>query len=469
MRFAPDAVGNALGGSLAEQVNDSGTAARINTDKMRSGAEDAAANRWAFDNNQPAESAKVTIAGSFTSMSAAMVDSNAPSAGGLSNNGNPIQQVIVPGSRSTLYQNGFGTSISTSTMPDGSVVQNYADGYAVIPPGSGQANFTSANMNALGSTLSADDAAFVQNRAQKIYWNTDTPGWAAVQGFLGLTPNPIRTDDQQTELTDLQGIHNATLTPQDNNPTLVRLDAAAGGPFGAAAVLLTRNSDSSTQLRAAQFGSATDGVAVALGATYAASENLSSLRSLGTQGSLTVENLGRNSVVEEVPSRISNGVRLNPALPEPVAGLDYVPNTLNSSNPSIANSHINGYVAELNLANDVANIPRETVVQFGDTVGSHGADIVSVDNAGNVTLWDAKYRSSVSNVGESPTFTPGSTALSGAVQDARSAILSAANISGEVQQAALTNLISGNYTAITAAQGQARASTISTFINGVKQ
>jgi muramidase (phage lysozyme) len=50
--MATDAFGNALGSSLAEQVNDSRAAARINADQMRSGAEDAAADRWAFDKTQ---------------------------------------------------------------------------------------------------------------------------------------------------------------------------------------------------------------------------------------------------------------------------------------------------------------------------------------------------------------------------------------------------------------------------------
>jgi hypothetical protein len=51
-QVATDAFGNALGSSLAEQVNDSRTAARINADQMRSSAEDAAADRWAFDKTQ---------------------------------------------------------------------------------------------------------------------------------------------------------------------------------------------------------------------------------------------------------------------------------------------------------------------------------------------------------------------------------------------------------------------------------
>ena len=72
---------------------------------------------------------------------------------------------------------------------------------------------------------------------------------------------------------------------------------------------------------------------------------------------------------------------------------------------------LSGYVSEPQLANDVANIPGETVIRYGDAVGTNGADIVSVNEDGSVTLWDAKFRSSATNPGMSPTFTPGSDAL----------------------------------------------------------
>jgi filamentous hemagglutinin len=169
------------------------------------------------------------------------------------------------------------------------------------------------------------------------------------------------------------------------------------------------------------------------------------------------------------PPRISNGVTLNPRLPDPVAGLNYTPNTLDSSNLNIANSQVNGYVAELNTANDVAGISGETVVKYGDEAGTHGADIVSVNQDGSVNLWDAKFRSSRSDVGESTTFSPGSSALNGALNDAAGYIENASNISDELRQAALTNLEEGNYRLITVGQGQVTTSTISVFKNGVWQ
>jgi len=157
--------------------------------------------------------------------------------------------------------------------------------------------------------------------------------------------------------------------------------------------------------------------------------------------------------------RQSNGVALNPNLPDPVAGLYYIPKTLSSSNPNIANSQINGYVGELKLANDIANIPSETVVRYGDAIGTHGADVISVNSAtGWVSLWDNKFRSSAQNVHSSPTFTPGSNALNGAVSDAQTAIRNS-NLPDAVKQQAIQNLRDGNFSANTVGSGAARNST----------
>jgi hypothetical protein len=171
---------------------------------------------------------------------------------------------------------------------------------------------------------------------------------------------------------------------------------------------------------------------------------------------------------QAAPLRVSNGVTLNPRLPEPVAGVDYEAPVLNNANQNIANSQLNGYRSELQLANSVADLSGETVVEYGAGSGSNGADIVSVNSNGTVTLWDAKFRSSVTNFGESKTFAPGSSALNGAVQDAQNAILNATNITDAVRQAALDNLMNGNFKAITAAQGQVTKSTISTFQSWLK-
>ncbi|MHA6897170.1 beta strand repeat-containing protein, partial [Ralstonia pseudosolanacearum] len=157
--------------------------------------------------------------------------------------------------------------------------------------------------------------------------------------------------------------------------------------------------------------------------------------------------------------RVSNGVALDPRLPDPVAGLGYQPKVLSSSSPNIAYSQVNGYVGELNLANTVAQLPNETVVRYGDAVGTHGADIVSVNSeSGAVTFWDNKYRSGATKIDSSPTFTPNSQALNNAMTEATRAIESS-NLPDSVKRIALSNIERGNITTNTVGEGGAKNST----------
>jgi len=161
--------------------------------------------------------------------------------------------------------------------------------------------------------------------------------------------------------------------------------------------------------------------------------------------------------------RVTNGVALDPRLPDPVAGLEYTPNTLNSPNPNIANSQVNGYVGELNLANDVANLPNQIVVRYGDAIGTHGADVISVNSAtGEVTLWDNKFLSNAQGIPSSTTFTPQSSALNGALSDARTAI-QGSDLPQAIKDQALQNLQNGNFTTNTVGSGAAKNSTTVRF------
>lgn len=166
------------------------------------------------------------------------------------------------------------------------------------------------------------------------------------------------------------------------------------------------------------------------------------------------------------PLRTTNGVTLNPNLPDPVAGLNYVPTTLNSLNPNIANSQLNGYVGELNLANTVAALPNQQVISYGGAIGTHGADVVSVDvKTGDVTLWDNKFRSSTQSVPSSPTFAPQSNALNGAINQAMNDI-DASSLPQSVKDTAIQNLRNGNFNANTVGSGAAKNSTPVKFCNG---
>ncbi|MBB3966757.1 hemagglutinin repeat-containing protein [Rhizobium metallidurans] len=149
------------------------------------------------------------------------------------------------------------------------------------------------------------------------------------------------------------------------------------------------------------------------------------------------------------PLRTVNGKSLNPKLPDPAAGYDYVPKTISSPNPNIANSHVNGFNAEIDLANQIADLPGQQVIRYGDAIGTHGADVISVDvNTGEVFLWDSKFRNAFRPNKSSPTFKPGSTALSKALAQAERTI-SSSNLSSQVRQTAMKNLTDGQFVANT--------------------
>lgn len=157
------------------------------------------------------------------------------------------------------------------------------------------------------------------------------------------------------------------------------------------------------------------------------------------------------------PRPTAVGVLLDPRLPEPGAGVNYVPTTLPSSNTNIANSHLNGYVEELQLANEVAGLPNQQVLKYGDVIGAHGSDIISVNQAtGEVYLWDNKFRSSPTMIDQSPTFTKGTTRVS-ALEEARNAV-TASDLPFEIKQKALLNLQQGTFVTNTVGSGSAKNS-----------
>jgi filamentous hemagglutinin len=123
---------------------------------------------------------------------------------------------------------------------------------------------------------------------------------------------------------------------------------------------------------------------------------------------------------------------------------------------------LNGFQSELRLANDIADLDGQTVVKYGDRVGTRGADIVSVGNDGTVSLWDSKFRSADVNIKSSPTFTDASR-LNNAMNDARIAVSNAPNLSAGVRAQALQNIARGNARALTIQAGQVRNSVV-TFI-----
>ncbi|MGR9222741.1 hemagglutinin repeat-containing protein (plasmid) [Rhizobium leguminosarum] len=184
---------------------------------------------------------------------------------------------------------------------------------------------------------------------------------------------------------------------------------------------------------------------------------------LGSLGA-TERALVQQAVEKSQPVRIYNGVALDPRLPDPAAGLGYAPKQLNNPNPNIANSQINGFASELELANQVVKLPGQQVLKYGDAVGTHGADVISVDvNTGEVFLWDNKFRSSSQMIPSSPTFDVGSSRLNYALNEARTLIRS---LPDSLRDKALQNLDYGNFTANTVGSGSVRNSVPVHFCGG---
>lgn len=118
-----------------------------------------------------------------------------------------------------------------------------------------------------------------------------------------------------------------------------------------------------------------------------------------------------------------------------------------------------GNQGELRVAADAAN-RGEVVVRWGDSVGTHGADVISVNpKTSEVILYDAKTYSNATNVQPSLTFKPGSDSLANAREQAERAILSA-NLPPSIRQHALKNISNGAFTTRTTNQGVGGSSPI---------
>jgi hypothetical protein len=84
--------------------------------------------------------------------------------------------------------------------------------------------------------------------------------------------------------------------------------------------------------------------------------------------------------------------------------------------------------------------PGEVVIAWGDIIGTHGPDIISVNKeTGAVTLWDAKYRSNRVTVGKSGTFTK-KTRLKKAIKQAKEIIMKNKTLPQNIKDTANTNL-----------------------------
>jgi filamentous hemagglutinin len=129
-------------------------------------------------------------------------------------------------------------------------------------------------------------------------------------------------------------------------------------------------------------------------------------------------------------------------------------------NPDVP-SHAKAAAAEEKLAHKVHGMPDQQVVVWGGPIGSHGADVISVDTrTGAVTLWDAKYRSENVKVGASTTFEAGKDARDNAIRQAIAAIRDNKTLSPEIRDKAVENLLADRVRTITTSFGNAKNSVI---------
>ncbi|OOF48001.1 hypothetical protein BKK54_11270 [Rodentibacter genomosp. 1] len=182
---------------------------------------------------------------------------------------------------------------------------------------------------------------------------------------------------------------------------------------------------------------------------------------------------GTKQTLSNTPAKlVFNGERLNPNLPEPVAGYEYKPQQISKGRTDVStankNSHINGYIHEIRLANAVAERPNTQVIKWGDSSGKHGSDIISVNTkTGEVELWDSKYRSNSIKGENSPTFERESSRLK-AIKEAREQIEGANNLSPQIKKQALKNLDEGNFSTYTVGSGKVKNSVIQKYCNKTK-
>ena len=105
-------------------------------------------------------------------------------------------------------------------------------------------------------------------------------------------------------------------------------------------------------------------------------------------------------------------------------------------------------------------MPDEVVVRWGDTIGSHGSDVISVNiKTGDVTLWDAKFRSNAVRVQPSQTFTK-TPRLNNALGEAIETLEANASLPANIKQQALDNLELQIVRTRTVGMGNAKNSTL---------
>ncbi|WGE72181.1 VENN motif pre-toxin domain-containing protein [Actinobacillus equuli subsp. haemolyticus] len=168
------------------------------------------------------------------------------------------------------------------------------------------------------------------------------------------------------------------------------------------------------------------------------------------------------------PKVVFNGIELHPNLPEPKAGYGFVPQKAKGNSVYQEWKDINGYRGEINLANSIQETPNRQVIKWGNSTGTNGSDVISVNTkTGEVELWDNKYRSGSVTGKISPTFDKEKTRAS-AIEEAIREIRGSKFIAPEIQQKALDNLAKQNFTTYTVGSGKVKNSVIQKYCSNQK-
>ncbi len=124
-----------------------------------------------------------------------------------------------------------------------------------------------------------------------------------------------------------------------------------------------------------------------------------------------------------------------------------------SGSGRLNDAHRRAAEAEEALARQVHDMDDQMVISWGDQIGTHGADVISVNHrTGEVHLWDAKYRSKARNVGESRTFSKERTRR-GAVEQAQLLIVENTSLPDSIRRIAIDNLDLARFTGHTVGFG----------------
>ncbi|OEZ63500.1 tRNA3(Ser)-specific nuclease WapA precursor [Duganella sp. HH105] len=189
--------------------------------------------------------------------------------------------VDMLGQRSLRYNEGNTNYLSV----DGQV-RNYTNGFLTRDGGTGNDTFTAADMSSLGSSLSAEDYGYASKRLYNLSVNYDADGWwhdtkSTIGGWFGVKPTPIRTPEMEQERWELRQITAgyAGAHPEVWSSVVAGVDAAAGGTFGATAVLANRNRSYEYQQYAYHLSGSIDQGIQAYGSIRIAAQNGQALRS----------------------------------------------------------------------------------------------------------------------------------------------------------------------------------------------